>query len=358
MPNFDQSKILIDASPLRYLNTGLGQFTFHLLDELSLLSMSDCRLVAVVHPQYRGLVPKGILIKEATWLHRHAPLGVQRHLYGPCKIWHMTTENTRLTGTPSNAALVLTVHGLHFLDEESEKIAELQLKNIQKLVNQAEVITVVSAYTANLMRERLNMGSRAIRIIPNGVSFSDSLLAKPVWAPQKKFLFSIGTFFKRKNLHVLIPMMKLLPDYTLVLAGDTHHDYGAFVFDRIKEEGMEDSIVVTGEISNVETNWLYENGEALLFPSVSEGFGIPLIESFQKGTPVFCSRFGSLPEVGSDHAYYWDNFDPQQMANLVKEKLPETSMAARTERIKYASQFTWSSVAKAYMDIYRSLLNS
>ena len=355
MPNFEKPRVIVDASPLRYLNTGLGQFTFHLLRELELLSPLDYNLFALVHPKYRDLVPKEIQIEGASWLRRHAPAGIHRYLYGPCAVWHMTTENARHIGIPRKAAFVLTIHGLHFLDEESEEKATLQLMKVQELINRAEVITVVSEFTASLVKEKLNIGGRRIQVIPNGVSFGAEPPRIPDWAPRKKFLFAIGTFFKRKNLHVIVSMMKLLPEYALVLAGDANHDYGNFIVDMIKEEGLQDEVIVPGEITDSEKSWLYENGKALLFPSVSEGFGIPIIEAFQKGTPVFCSRYGSLPEIGGELAYYWDNFDPQQMAAQVKKRLDGASVDEE-KRKNYARQFTWSSAAKTYSGIYSDLL--
>ena len=355
MPNFEDPRVIIDASPLRYLNTGLGQFSFHLLRELELISRPDYNLFALVHPKYRDLVPKEIRIERATWLRRHAPVGIQPYLYRHCNVWHMTTENTRHIGIPKEAALVLTIHGMHFLDEESEEEATIQLMKMQKLINRAEVIAVVSTFTASLVNEKLNMGGRRIQVIPNGVSFGAEPPRIPDWAPRKKFLFAIGTFFKRKNLHVIVSMMKLLPEYALVLAGDANQDYGKFIVEMIKEEGLQDEVIVPGEITDSEKSWLFENGKALLFPSVSEGFGIPIIEAFQRGAPVFCSRYGSLPEIGGELAYYWDNFDPQQMADRVIERLKGASVDEE-KRKNYARQFAWSSAAKTYMGIYSDLL--
>ncbi|MDZ4716482.1 MAG: glycosyltransferase family 1 protein [Cytophagales bacterium] len=357
MPNFDRPRVIVDASPLRYLHTGLGQFSYHLLHELSVIPTPHYHLEALVHPRYQSLVPQGIQVKAASWLRRHAPQRIQPYMYGQCRVWHMTTENTRLTGTPTKAALVLTIHGLHFLDEETPSVAEHKLRGVQALVNQAEVITAVSQHTATLVRQTLDVRNKTIRVIPNGISFSGSTGLPPAWAPQKKFLFSVGTFFERKNLHVLIPMMKLLPEFTLILAGDFHHDYGTKVLDLIRAQEMGGQIITPGEISDVEKNWLYENGEALVFPSVSEGFGIPLLEAFHHGKPVFCSRFGSLPEVGKTYAYYWDDFQPEHMASLVAAKLRAAATEEQAERRKYAGQFSWSVTAGAYHEIYTALLN-
>lgn len=268
----------------------------------------------------------------------------------------MTTENTRLTGIPRSAKLVLTIHGLHFLDESPAAIAARELAQVQSLVNRAAVITVVSQFTKDLVSRKLNVGSRQIEVIPNGIARSGVRASKPGWAPGRKFLFTVGTFFARKNFLVLLPMLKHLPDFDLVIAGDTHHDYGREVREAVEAEDLQSRVWLPGEITEAEKQWLYENGEAYVFPSLSEGFGIPVIESFQLGKPVFCSRHGSLPEVGSSHAFYWDSFDPARMANLLVTKLAVETPELRAARMGYAQAFTWARVAERYQKIYRSLL--
>lgn len=351
-------RIIIDSSSLRYLHTGLGQFSIHLLKELSKDSFPEASLTAVAHPDCRALVPRGINWQPAHWFRRHAPAWLQGHLYPSCAIWHMTSENSRLTGIPSKASLVLTIHGLHFLDEFSPEATARELKRVQALVNRAAVIVTVSQFTADLVRNRLETDSKPIVVIPNGIEQSAVETVMPPWAPRQKFLFSIGTFFSRKNFHVLVPMMKRLPEYQLVLAGDYRHPYGDVVQETIQKEGLADRILMPGEISEGEKQWLFEKGDAFLFPSLSEGFGIPIIEAFHRGKPVFCSRAGSLPEVGSTHAYYWDTLSPEHLAEQVRTGLSSESPERVQARTSYASQFTWASVAAAYLKIYRSLLIS
>lgn len=356
MLNPEATRIVIDSSPLRYLNTGLGQFAFHLLEELSVLPFPEAKLWSLVHPRYAHLVPRGIALEPASWLRRHASHVVQRHLYRPCKVWHMTTENTRLTGVPRGASVVLTIHGLHFLDESPAEDANRELADVQNLVDSASVITVVSAFTADLVRNSLDVKNKPVQVIPNGISRKEVAPITPRWAPKGKFLFSIGTFFARKNFHVLIPMMKFLPEYTLVLAGDTGHDYGNKVRGWVHTANLQDRILMPGEVTEGEKRWLYSQAEALVFPSVSEGFGIPLIESFQLGKPVFCGRYGSLPEIGMDHAWYWESFEPESMATQVREKLLLEPTVDRSRRIHYAAGFSWAAAAREYQKIYRSLL--
>lgn len=355
MRNRDSACVVVDGSPLRYLYTGLGQFSYHLLEELGKVPAADFRLIALVHPRFANRLPPGIDWTPANWLRRHAPPALQSRLFPGCDVWHMTTENTRLTGVPQKARVILTIHGLHFLDEAQKEEAARELAHVQSLVNRASVITVVSKFTEGLVRDRLTTGSRSIEVIPNGISRFHGAARRPAWAPSRKFLFTVGTFFDRKNYLVLLPMMHHLPDYDLVIAGDDNRDYGREVRSAVAMAGLQARVRLPGEVAETEKQWLYENGEAYLFPSLSEGFGIPVIETFQLGKPVFCSRHGSLPEIGSSFAFYWDTFDPAAMARLVDSKLAAENESLRNARRVYAAEFTWSRAALRYKEIYRSL---
>lgn len=355
MPSTRVPRVIFDASSLRYLHTGLGQVSYHFLQEWSLLNPHDMQLYALVHPRLRNLVPPNINIEPANYLRRHAPPGLQRFLYFGRNLWHMSTENTRLTGIPPGVPLIITIQGLHFLDEIEGEKAQKELMKVQQLVNRSVVITTGSQFTADLVRSKLDIGRKSIQVIPYGVKIGAPSEKPPSWAPTTPFLFSVATFFERKNLHVLIPMMKYLPEYKLILAGDSNRSYGKRIIDLIRSQELENQILLPGEITEQEKFWLYTNGEALLFPSISEGFGIPTIESFNFGKPVCSSRYGSLPEVGGEFATYWDNFEPEYMANTVRSALSQDARLSE-KRKEYAAQFTWSKMVERYHELYRRIL--
>ena len=358
MLNIERSKIIFDASPLRYLHTGLGQFSFSLLNEFEKLARNDFEIFALVHSNYQSLVPQGIQIEKATFLRRHGPELMQQLLYNRCNLWHITTENTRLTGIPRSAQVILTIHGLHFLDEKNDETAARHLVKVQRLLDKANAITAVSHFTANLVKEKLDVKDKEVEVIYNGISFADEAPTLPSWAPDGKFIFSIGTFFQRKNLSVLLPMMNYLTDFKLVLAGDDLHPQGDFIRAEIVRLGLQASVIITGEITEREKIWLYRQGEALVFPSISEGFGIPLIESFYYGKPVFCGRYGSLPEVGAEHAFFWENFDPMQMSAMVQKELDEDRQEKKLARMEYARGFSWNNTAKQFLNLYGRMLKT
>lgn len=359
MPSHPRATALVDASSLRYFHTGLGQFCYHLLKEISEIDQSDFSFSALTHPNsIHHISDLSMHIEKANWMRRHLPTLFQPIVFERYSLWHITTENTRFISINSKSKVLLTIHGLHFLDEEPNDVAMAMLKEVQNLVDRADAISVVSDFTAALVRKHLHVADKPIVRIYNGISFNDSVISTPSSVPNQKFLFSVGTFFERKNFKVLIPLMQLLPEFTLVIAGNTGKSYAKAVRDEIVKMGLSDRVILPGEITEGEKNWYYKHCEAFLFPSISEGFGIPIIEAFHYGKPVFLSTLGSLPEIGKDMAFYWNNFNPAQMATVFREGMKQFACQPTriSQQIEYAQTFTWRKAAEHYLSLYNQLI--
>jgi glycosyltransferase involved in cell wall biosynthesis len=110
-----------------------------------------------------------------------------------------------------------------------------------------------------------------------------------------------------------------------------------------------------GAVDEATKLWLYAHCEAFLFPSLSEGFGLPVAEAMTFGKPVFISNLTSLPEVGGEDAFYFENFEPESMAQVVGEGLRDFQRnALRRERLRQrAARFSWRSVAAEYWKLYQ-----
>jgi glycosyltransferase involved in cell wall biosynthesis len=111
-------------------------------------------------------------------------------------------------------------------------------------------------------------------------------------------------------------------------------------------------------VSDADRQWLYENGEAFLFPSLTEGFGFPILEAMQAGRPVFMARTTCLPEIAGDHGFYLDSFDAAAMAAVYEAGMatftadPEFAPRARA----HAATFSWGATARGYTRVYESIL--
>ena len=155
--------------------------------------------------------------------------------------------------------------------------------------------------------------------------------------------------------------MKHFTDHKLIIAGNKDTNYGNKIESEIRKLNLEDRIILPGKINDSNKQWLYANCEALLFPSLAEGFGLPVIEAMNEGKPVFLSKHTSLPEIGGNLAFYFDNFDDNHMSNLIHSKLDYLSNNKRdfeAELKKYADQFNWENCITKYMDLYRKIAST
>ena len=102
-----------------------------------------------------------------------------------------------------------------------------------------------------------------------------------------------------------------------------------------------------------------KNCAAFVFPSLREGFGIPPIEAMRFGKPVFLSNNTSLPEVGGEHAFYWDNYSPDYMAQVLENGLNtfyQNKGVLSKNYINHAKSFNWNMAALEYLKVYNSII--
>ena len=143
----------------------------------------------------------------------------------------------------------------------------------------------------------------------------------------------------------------------LLIAGITQNDnYKNRIISEAKKWNVEDRVIFTGAVSENDKQWYYKNCEAFVFPSISEGFGLPVIEAMHFGKPVVLSTSTSLPEIGGSEAYYFNSFEPDNMQKTLSNALNEYS-GAKAQRIKkWSEQFSWETSARQYLALYSKLL--
>jgi len=186
-------------------------------------------------------------------------------------------------------------------------------------------------------------------------------IAEPVASLNgRRFIMYIGRPTPHKNLERLIQAFKELqgshPDLHLVLAGKLDKNYQA-----IKQKAEDEqitNIVFTDFVSEGQLRWLYEHCAAYVFPSLSEGFGLPGLEAMMHGAPVVSSNATCLPEVNGDAAHYFDPLDVQSIADAINEVLTDKQLRARLIESGYAQslKFSWERMARQTLAIYNHAL--
>jgi glycosyltransferase involved in cell wall biosynthesis len=156
------------------------------------------------------------------------------------------------------------------------------------------------------------------------------------------------------NFHVLLDVMRAFPGYDLYISGEDRNEYAMEIRGRIKTGGLA-NVFLTGAIGQAGKIWLYRHCEAFFFPTLLEGFGLPVIEAMQFGKPVFSSNRTSLPEICGGHAFLWDNFDAEYMIQSRKNFTVDFhSDPGRAEKEKaHAATFGYDKHIAEYLKLYR-----
>ena len=274
-------------------------------------------------------------------------------------IWHSTTTLSWYMPVDKKTKFIFTIHDINFIIEnpEKEKSNQRYLKLIQQRINRADHIIAISEFSLGQAKKHLNLGSKPTSIIYPGCSFitEPPIQETPAYIPGKPFLFSIGLIQKRKNFHVVVPLLQN-NELEYVIAGIDSYDYKETILLEAKKYGVQDRVIFTGPISEKEKAWYYDHCLAFMFPSFAEGFGSPVVEAMYYGKPVFISKETSLPEIGGEHAYYFSNFEPGHMQAIFAEGMKHYEQEQPQEKLKqHAMKFSYDNMSKKILELYKTL---
>ncbi len=346
--------VLIDCERTRHVHSGLYHYCHRL--GLALLQVAD-----PLRETLNFYAPRssfGFLGETGRYVAQRPYHKLFRGDIDDYDVWHCTYQTSRY-GPPTRAVrTVLTIHDLNFLIERRDEPAKIDkyLRRVQAHVDLASHIVCVSEYTRRTVLSHLRTDGKPVDVIYNGCNIGGfSEFYTPTYRPSRPFLFAIGTVVPKKNFHVL-PTLLVGNDYELVIAGISDHGYSTEIDRMARMHGVRSRVSLIGAVSEQEKHWYYKNCLAFTFPSLAEGFGLPVIEAMYYGKPVFASRNTSLPEIGGDAAYYFDAFDGEAMRNAFARGMADYERERPMARIKrHAQRFSWHEAAAAYLDIYRSL---
>lgn len=224
--------------------------------------------------------------------------------------------------------------------------------NVAKGLQQAAAVVAVSAFTkSEILRFHPTANADKIKVVYEGWEHLQAHCGQaPVTLPFGEYVLYIGSSRGHKNLQGLLDAMETaagrLPDGTgLVIAGDDRMLNAA---QRKKIDALRGKVVTTGWLSQEALNTYYMHARAVIFPSLCEGFGIPVLEAFWFGKPLLVSNTSSLPEVAGDAAVYFDPMKPAEMADVIVRamQMTEQEQATLVQRGKARLQaFSWQKTA-------------
>ncbi|WP_459200951.1 glycosyltransferase family 4 protein [Methanococcus sp. CF] len=277
-------------------------------------------------------------------------------------IFHPTYYDTYFLKHLKNKPYVLTVH-----DMIHEKFKEIFLKidkttkNKRILVQNATKIIAISENTKKDLMELYGVDGSKIDVVYHGSSMVPETAVKKMNNLPQKYILYVGSRWKYKNFDVFLkaisPLLVKETDLYLLCIGG-----GGFSSQELKLLG-ECNIKNKVFQYNLNDEMLmecYTNAALFVFPSLYEGFGIPILESFACKCPLVCSNTSSFPEVAGNSAVYFDPYDPKSILDAVERvyynKELRTKMVKNgEERLKY---FSWSNTATCTKKVYESIINN
>jgi len=319
-------KIFIDITPLRYKFSGIQNFTLNLIKEFK-KSGEEVREIKKFFLNF--LFEKGDIY------------------LGP---------DGRVPFIKRVKIISTIIHDVCFetnSDSFPEKAIKRARKKMKKALLKSDIIFVPSNFTKKMIEKFYGLKEKVYTVYP-GVSVPEKL--KEVKKLPEKFFLFVGIIQKRKNTISLVRAFKELnfKDIYLVLAGE--EGYGA---EEIKKEIGGNVIWLKREFSQEEIFFLYKKSLALLFPTLCEGFGFPVLEAMISKTPCIASPLPVFKEFAGDDIFYFEGFDKKDIIKGIIKFLEEDEKKIErkiSNAFKRAKNFTWGKTASRMLKIWKEVI--
>ncbi len=277
----------------------------------------------------------------------------------------MTQQPVRYRGKT-----VTTIHDLttlRFYNPDKNRVVfgikqKVYAQVIKKAARKAEAIITPSEFVKNDLVKFSGITPAKVTVTYEA---ADAIKEAPTPLPDlqnSKFIMYVGRPTPHKNLEKLIEAFSSLrathPDLKLVLVGKKDSNY-ARTEAGVAKRGLE-GVVFSGFASEGQLRWLYENTAAYVFPSLSEGFGLPGLEAMTHGAPVVSSNTTCLPEVYGNAAQYFDPLKVQDMEDAINNVLTDEKLRQKLIEAghKQAAKYSWQRMAEQTLEVYNKALKS
>lgn len=375
--------LAIDYTPAVRQSAGIGRIVRGQVDALIALGAPfDIRLFVVgrVGAEDRAAAPlplHGMPLSERNmvrlWHRLNSPLPpVDLFVGGRPALLHATD----FVLPPSGARRKLvTVHDLAFLFFPDAAMPGLQRYLnvvVPRSVRRADHLLADSAHTARDLTEQWQIAPERITVVQGAVGHAryhpqrepgeDARVRARYKLGDAPYVLSISRLEPRKNHVRLIEAFAQaraearLP-HKLVIGGGKGWLFES-IFARVRDLGLEDEVIFTGFVDEADLPALYRGAEFFAYPSLYEGFGLPIVEALACGTPVLTADNSCLPEAGGPGALYADAFDVADIAEKIVALAQDASLRDELRRagIAHAAGFTWEGSARQLLRAYEAVL--
>jgi len=331
--------------------TGVARYSQRLITALAGLRESDLHLTLAARPK------RFPALRRAFPGFRHALL--QEPLFLPRKTDLFHGLNQRLPRYRFRQQVV-TIHDVFALSSDRYSTADFRRRfsdMLRDAVRRADHFITVSAYTRDELCHHLGVDPARVTVVHHGVDPGARLKAQG--SRLESLLLSVGAVQVRKNTLAAVRVLERMPKTVrLIVAGGP--GYGAEdVYDYVRKNGLGDRVEFLGHAGEQQLEELYARASLLLFPSLEEGFGLPVLEAMARGLPVVASNTSSMPEVCGDAALLVDPNDVNGLAEACRRVIDDAPFRAdlTTRGFRQANRFTWEKAARETAAEYHSLLS-
>ncbi|MFC4871111.1 glycosyltransferase family 4 protein [Negadavirga shengliensis] len=333
----DQQKknILVDVFYLHVAQTGIKTYMELVCGEIENYSGKDFRFVVVPHKNrvLNSSFFKGKTSKWRNWLFQLLYFG-HKLLWMPiCSVWHkadLVFSPDILSPVWAKGIKVSVIHDAFFWETPAHYHPlwrKIYLSVLGISIRKKARILTVSNHSKSRIKHFLGENCPPIDVVHSGVAFGeykpDNKLPAPIERP---YFLHVGVMEKRKNLVALVKAFGIFleaakKDFCLVLVGqrgprETLDDYDAIVA-AIHRHDLHDAVFLPGYVDKQTLNRYYQNAFAYVFPSLNEGFGLPVLEAFSYHLPVIVSDQDALKEIGGDAVYVCEDNSKEGIAKAL-----------------------------------------
>lgn len=261
-------------------------------------------------------------------------------------------------------AIVLTLHDLIFLRDQSlagvpRKV--LEFLTVRALRRADGVITLTRAVSDDICASAALDRSK-VSVIPHGVGRGAPTAAADEGSVREKFrlagarvVLCVAAKRPHKNQELLLRALEYLPDDVVVLCAGHDDGYEPRLRELTAELDIGARVRLPGYVDDDELETLWRVASCAAFPTLAEGFGLPILEAMRRGVPVACSDIAVLREVGGSAATYFDPADPRAAAAAIDASLGNADMAAAGRA--RAAAYSWEAAADATFEAYERALH-
>ena len=283
------------------------------------------------------------------------------------KIYHGLSGEIPFGLKRKNIKSVVTIHDLIFVrypELYSFWDRKIHFYKFKKAAQQADLVIAISEQTKQDIIKYLKINPDKIKVIYQGCNdvfkkkyndFEKNQLRKKYNLPEK-FILNVGTIETRKNVLLAVKSIKNIDSQLVIVGKETK--YATEVKQYIKENNLENKVVFLKSMPLKELAVLYQMCEIFVYPSIYEGFGIPIIEALFSKVPVITTAGGVFPEAGGPSSIYINPESEQELSNAIINLLENQDL--RNEIIEkgyeFVQKFNDQAIAKNYFDVYEALV--